>query len=311
MQSNLPLVSIGLPVFNGEKHLSSAIESLLNQSYTSIEMIISDNCSTDSTSEICEDYVEKDSRLKYYRNDMNIGAAKNFNKLVSLAKGTYFMWAAHDDVWNRMYVEKCVEKLENEPQSIMCVTDMNFINEDGIEIEYQYQTLDTSHLTPSGSVKEIMKRCNWYDIYGLIRRDEMLKTNLYQEIYGGDVVFVMELLLLGRISKVYERLFSYRVSSIPKNVQTHVNSISPISTVRENLINMPYTNLAMNMYKCIMDSKLIKSEKNQAKEIFLETLLSNNYSFLINILNENNLKLDDVFSRKFNKDALKRLLVSI
>lgn len=83
-------VSIGLPVYNGEQYLAKALDSLLAQTFTDFEVIISDNASTDRTSEICAAYLERDPRIRYYRNQQNIGAAPNFNRTFELATGMYF-----------------------------------------------------------------------------------------------------------------------------------------------------------------------------------------------------------------------------
>ena len=84
-----PLVSIGLPVFNGEKSLSNALNSLLKQDYANLEIIISDNGSTDRTSQICKDFMQKDSRIKYYRSSENRGSNWNFNRVFELSSGKY------------------------------------------------------------------------------------------------------------------------------------------------------------------------------------------------------------------------------
>lgn len=100
-----PLVSIGLPTYNREKYLPQAIGSLLAQSYTNFELIISDNASTDNTINICNEYAAKDPRIKYFRNDENIGAWPNFKRVLDLSKGDFFMWAADDDWWHPHYIE--------------------------------------------------------------------------------------------------------------------------------------------------------------------------------------------------------------
>ena len=107
-----PLVSIGLPVFNGEKSLAQALDALLKQDYTNLEIIISDNGSTDRTSEICGEYLKKDSRLKYHRSEENLGAIWNFNRVFELSSGKYFMWAAHDDLRKPSFVRACVKRME-------------------------------------------------------------------------------------------------------------------------------------------------------------------------------------------------------
>jgi len=105
------LVSIGMPVYNGSASISSAIASLLAQSFTFFELIISDNASTDNTREICENFAIKDSRIKYHRQLINQGQAPNFEFVLEQASGKFFMWAAHDDLWSVNYLFECVSYL--------------------------------------------------------------------------------------------------------------------------------------------------------------------------------------------------------
>lgn len=113
MQKNyLPKVSIGMPVYNGEKFIRKTLDSLLAQTFTDFELIISDNASTDSTQEICKEYAIKDSRIRYIRQSENKGGLFNFNFVLHQACGKYFMWAAHDDFWDSECVEKYVDILD-------------------------------------------------------------------------------------------------------------------------------------------------------------------------------------------------------
>ncbi len=96
----LPLVSIGMPVFNGAKYIRDALDSLLNQTYSHFELLISDNASTDNTENICREYAQKDARIQYVRQANNLGAAANFQWVLNQASGAYFMWAACDDKWS-------------------------------------------------------------------------------------------------------------------------------------------------------------------------------------------------------------------
>ena len=100
MADSQPLVSIGMPVYNGERFIRQALDSLLAQDCENFELIISDNASADGTQEICLEYAAQDGRIRYYRNENNLGALANFNRVLGLAQGPYFMWAAHDDVWD-------------------------------------------------------------------------------------------------------------------------------------------------------------------------------------------------------------------
>ena len=108
----MPKVTIGLPVFNGEKYLAQAVDSILAQTFEDFELLISDNASTDGTPEICEHYVKADKRVQYFRNKVNLGAAPNFNGLVPKARGMYFKWAACDDLLEPDFLRACIEALD-------------------------------------------------------------------------------------------------------------------------------------------------------------------------------------------------------
>jgi glycosyltransferase involved in cell wall biosynthesis len=104
----MPKVATGMPVWNGEKFVSEAIESILAQTYGDFELVISDNASTDATAEICHDYAKQDARIRYIRQKTNIGAAPNYNEVFRHSSGQYFKWAAHDDVLAPEFIGECV-----------------------------------------------------------------------------------------------------------------------------------------------------------------------------------------------------------
>src|SRR5262245_45018612 len=106
MANATPRVSIGLPIFNGEKYVAQAFDSILAQTYADFELIISDNASTDQTEAICQAYANRDRRIRYYRNNRNLGAAANYNRVFDLSTGVYFKWAAHDDIVLPTFVTK-------------------------------------------------------------------------------------------------------------------------------------------------------------------------------------------------------------
>jgi len=111
---NTTKVSIGMPVYNGVSFIREALDSLLGQTFQDFELIISDNASTDGTAEICQEYAKEDSRIIYTRQTTNIGAASNFDFVLDQAAGEYFMWAAHDDVWSRNFIEALLEIVEHQ-----------------------------------------------------------------------------------------------------------------------------------------------------------------------------------------------------
>jgi len=207
---NLPLVSIGVPVFNGEKGLANALDSLLKQDYQNFEIIISDNGSTDSTQQICEEYVGKDFRVKYSRSEENKGSVWNFNRVYSLSSGKYFMWAAHDDSREPTFVSECVKMLEKNPDAVLCQVHT------AMYIEGREDVLCVADLNSfEGEMRlvdryrETLKSFPATAIYGLYRSSAMGKTLLFQKSIATDLAFIQELSIYGEFVQVPKVLFSY------------------------------------------------------------------------------------------------------
>src|SRR5512140_1730619 len=129
--SAVPRVSLGMPVYNGERYLRGTLDSLLKQTYKDFELIISDNGSTDATQQICREYASRDPRIRYRREEVNRGAGWNYNRLVDLARGIYFKWAAHDDLCAPTYLERCVAVLDSDPSVVIAYPDDQDIDEEG------------------------------------------------------------------------------------------------------------------------------------------------------------------------------------
>lgn len=207
-----PLVSIGLPVYNAERHLREALDSLLGQDYINLEVIVSDNASDDATEEICKSYAHRDGRLHYQRAERNMGAIWNFNRVFELARGEYFTWAAHDDVRDPRYVSACVAALRSRPGAVLCCTGIRFIEEDGrvIEVPAHVAGIRPVGKTVRERLRQVARASNWYDVYGLARTSALSQTRRAVSTWGFDVVVVLELCLRGPVVLVPEPLFSYR-----------------------------------------------------------------------------------------------------
>jgi glycosyltransferase involved in cell wall biosynthesis len=109
---NSPLITIGIPTYNrADGYLKEAIESALNQTYPSLEIIISDNCSSDDTGLIVKSF--NDCRIRYYRQHENIGANNNFNFCLNKAKGVFFLLLHDDDLIDEDFIEICMETVKN------------------------------------------------------------------------------------------------------------------------------------------------------------------------------------------------------
>jgi glycosyltransferase involved in cell wall biosynthesis len=211
MSNRIPKVSIGLAVYNGERYLEEAILSILAQTFTDFELIISDNASTDSTTEICQRYANQDSRIRYHRNAENIGGANNENLTFKLAKGEYFRWAAHDDVCAPTLLEKCAAVLDNDTSVVLCHTIIAHIDENGELIS----TLKQDKASSSRPSERFSDLTGWdHDCeasYGLIRVESLKQTGLQRNYTDSDRSLLCHLALLGRYQMVPELLFYKRI----------------------------------------------------------------------------------------------------
>ena len=211
----MPKVAIGMPVWNGEKFVSEAIESILRQTYGDFELVISDNASTDATAEICRGYARQDTRIRYSRQTKNIGAGPNHHEVFRLSAGRYFKWAGHDDFLAPEFIDECVRVLDADEAVAVCCPATVLIDEDGSPLKYSPQldgmvdrygslwrvTENMSLTSPDPAERFAAVLCNmdWcFEIYGLIRRSTLAQASVMPSYYGGDKVLLAELSLLGR-----------------------------------------------------------------------------------------------------------------
>ena len=221
----MSLVTIGLPVLNGERFLCAALDSILGQTYTSLEVLISDNASTDRTSAICEEYALRDPRIRYWRNETNLGAAKNYNLLVDRARGEFFKWAPHDDVIAPTYVERCVAALAAHPEAVLCYPRTIVIDEEGTsQGEETEDVLTVTAARPHQRFREFLesswinRKCN--AVVGLIRLHPLLSTGKIGSYGSSDRILLSELALRGTFYRIEEPLFFRRMhagGSVPSN----------------------------------------------------------------------------------------------
>lgn len=235
MEIAVPCVSIGIPVYNGEAFLSACLESLLSQTFTDFEIIIVDNASTDGTERIARDYVTRDARLRYYRNDYNIGPIANFDRALRLARGKYFKWAAHDDLCAPEWLERCVEVMERDPQVALCYTKMCIIDAAGQILQHYDYDIQADVPQTARRFRNVMgvdhRRHSAIELFGLMRREMMLRLPPHGKYARGDSVFITRVALFGRFHEVPEYLFfnrehgdrSSRIASITIRSKTRVS----------------------------------------------------------------------------------------
>ena len=222
MMAKTPLVSIGLPVFNGQMFIRQAIDSILNQDFQDFELIISDNASTDDTSLICQEYAARDRRVRYYRNEANIGAAPNHNRVFELASAQYFKWTAHDDENHPELIRRCVDARDRAPDSVvLAYPQAELINEMG-EVTGQYLVSIASDSPRPHLRLQKLLTCLVLGtpMYGVVRSAALKKTRLHGSFISADFVMLAELAMLGEIVEIPDALLRKRIHP-GRSVEAH------------------------------------------------------------------------------------------
>lgn len=170
-----PTVTVGIPVFNGARFIRQAIGSVLAQTFTDFELLISDNASVDDTAAICNEFAANDRRIKFVQQEKNRGPFWNLKFVTERATGGLLVWLAHDDALDRLFIEECVAYLDRNPRAVVVSGDFRIVDESGKQIDFEIlQTIR----------EEIpwVKRCSqffhypifsnvFYAFYGMMRAD--------------------------------------------------------------------------------------------------------------------------------------------
>lgn len=208
-----PVVTVGIPVFNGEPYLAETIESVLAQDLQDFVLVISDNGSTDGTEAICRQFAARDSRIAYHRNERNRGAAWNYNRLVELADSPYFRWQAADDVIRPSFLSECVRVLEASPDVVLCYAAAEYVNADGTHRRVMRNPAGYGEsVSARQRVRSLLATTtHCFEVFGVIRHEQLAKTRLIGAYPASDLVLLAELSLLGRFAQVPEPLFVHRM----------------------------------------------------------------------------------------------------
>jgi glycosyltransferase involved in cell wall biosynthesis len=209
-----PTVSIGLPVYNGEKFLRSTVASLLGQTHTDLELIISDNASTDSTGEICREYARRDPRVRYFRQPSNRGATYNWNFVVHQASGEFFKWAAANDYCHETFIERCLEVLRQHDDVVLCYCRAQITSDDDKFIRYDVHDAPALEATAAERFVRLMSKGGTLnESSGLVRLEALRQTRLQRRYPQGDNVLMAELAALGKFWLIDDALFYRRMGS--------------------------------------------------------------------------------------------------
>jgi glycosyltransferase involved in cell wall biosynthesis len=268
MSSKAPLVSIGMCVYNEERFISRALDSLLAQTFQDFELIIVDNASEDATERICEDYRSRDSRIRYFRNAVNGGGASSAQLAIARSSGRYFMLAAGHDVWHPDYISECVRVFESDPQVVLCsaqvvVIDRNDNRQELIEDGIETRSLDA--FNRCRATIWALSRIPFCDpIYGLIKTDSLRRTELARSVWGPDNLILVELSLHGTMAQVKRPLYYRRINRDPtKDValwtEKYLERIDPRN--RKKRLLLTYSHMGFEYCRIIAHSDFSVRQK--------------------------------------------------
>ena len=242
-------VGIGIPVYNGENFLAQCLDSLLSQTFTDFEIVISDNASSDGTRKICEQYAAKDPRVHYYLNDKNLGPGPNYNKVVHLSRGEYFKWTAHDDLHAPEYLEKCIHILDNHKDVVLCHSKTCFIDMNGNRIGTYDDKLKTDSTNAHVRFRALIMNVKCFDIFGVMRLDALRQTPLLGSFGHADGSLLARLGLMGEFYEIPDYLF----------------------------LNRDHPNKSIYKYSTFRDYSVFFDPKNEGKILFPRWRLGHEY----------------------------------
>ena len=251
--SNEHRLSIGLPVYNGEKFLQNRLDGILSQTFSDFELIISDNASTDSTADICKEYALKDNRILYIRQENNIGPFNNFKFVLDKAQNEYFVFAAVDDLWKPTFLEKNIKVLDSDDNVVGSVSKSisygSNIKKPQIDLENnffkkQYFRI-LNHFRTSGSydaygsyekrIRIYLKKFSSRSFFAVFRTDRIKKSMIFPPIPLVDFAIFLNILKEGNFHVVDEELLSIYTGGLSSKGVIHTWRSHNISLLRSTL----------------------------------------------------------------------------
>jgi len=212
--NNMTRLTIGIPVHNGEKFLDKKLKSVLSQTFTDFQIIISDNASTDSTEKICKEFESRDTRIKYVRQKNNIGSRKNFFFVMQEAKTEYFVWTAIDDLISERFLEECIKKLDSNSNIIGCITQNDYYGVQTRNSRTKKVELHSLSGTFDKKARFFLKKNLSNMIYSVYRTEILKKCFVRDPISSWDSGTILNLIKNGDIFVVNKILLHFFLEGI-------------------------------------------------------------------------------------------------
>ena len=214
-----PLVSIGVPAYNSARFIRQSLESLLTQDYNNIELIVSDDGSTDETPEICAEITRRDARVVMVQG-VHLGGRQNFNTVLRLARGKYFMWAADHDLWDKRFVSACVAALEADQDAILAYARSALVDPGGSILAEMDDALAIGQSRPIDRYRWLIWRLeNCNAIYGLMRCEQLKGTGGYGAHPAPDHLVLAKMALRGRFIQIQHTMYFRRQNRPPERAE--------------------------------------------------------------------------------------------
>lgn len=205
-----PRLTLGLPVYNGERFLAESLDALLAQTYADFELIISDNGSTDRTGDIARHYQSIDPRVRYIHHAQNRGSTFNHNYVIEQTRGEFFKWVSDDDLYAPDLLQRCIEALDSRPEVVLAHAWTAFIDDTGVITDPIDYALTTDVPDPVERFRSVLYTDGGDDIYGVIRMSVLDRVAPFGSYHWADRTFVAELALNGPFHNVPDFLYFRR-----------------------------------------------------------------------------------------------------
>ncbi len=282
-----PSVSIGMPAYNAEKYIERAIVTLLQQTHQDFELIISDDASTDATEMICQRYAHRDKRIKYIRQEKNIGFLRNFNFVLKMAKGTYFMWAGNDDYWDVNYIKVLVSLMKLHPDAVLAVS--NFDNISNGRHYHNKPRSFTNNENRYQTLVNFIKTGELSFFYGIHLTENIKKVGGYQSssrpfFRSSDYLTIFKVLLEGKMVYTTKTLFNkvdtgyYFVKYDILRNRVFSSDVLRVM-IRYSFFPIFYVYDLVNSVKTLVHASLSFGEKSKIVMYLLQAYLRNNLTF--------------------------------
>jgi glycosyltransferase involved in cell wall biosynthesis len=214
VQSAIPAVTVGVPVYNSERYLAETLRSILAQTFTDFEIVISDNASTDGTQLICNDFVRADPRVRYVRQQRNMGVTRNYNVLVALARGRFLKWSSSNDIIQPQFLAACVPILEARDDVVLVYTRTRYFDALSGSVLDHADNLDLQGDDAVERYKQCDERLVANNIInGVIRLRALKSSTLHGDYPSSDIPLMTELALYGKFVEVPQPLFYRRTEA--------------------------------------------------------------------------------------------------